>query len=88
MSSTPRTTVVTFQDFSALDFAPPATWYIQNAMGDYVFVHTRDRMEAQTFVDEEYGKGRYTVKASKMQQAKGDLTCRGTATRKGQRKPS
>jgi hypothetical protein len=86
-----KTTVIDFTTFSAMDFVPPATFFIQNAMGDYVFIHTAKRQVAQDWVDAEYGKGRYTVKASKLQATKsklesGGLSCTGTATRKGQRK--
>jgi hypothetical protein len=86
-----KITVVNFTEFSSLAFIPPATFFIQNAMGDYIFIHTAKRQVAQDWVDEEYGKGRYTVKASKLQATKsklesGGLSCTGTATRKGQRK--
>lgn len=86
MDSKVKTTVVSFSVFSAYDFIPPATWFIKNAVGDYIFIHTRDRATAQSWVDEHYGKGRYTVNASKMQKGNGDVTCRGVATRKGQKK--
>lgn len=86
-----KITVIDFETFSALDFIPPATFFIQNAMGEYVFIHTAKRQVAQDWVDEEYGKGRYTVKASKLQATKsklesGGLSCTGTATRRGQKK--
>lgn len=86
-----KVTVINFTTFSAMDFVPPATFFIQDAMGDYIFIHTSKRQVAQDWVDENYGKGRYTVKASKLQATKsklesGGLSCTGTATRKGQRK--
>ena len=86
-----KITVITFDVFSSLEFVPPATFFIQNAMGDYVFIHTAKRQVAQDWVDAEYGKGRYTVKASKLQATKsklesGGLSCTGTATRKGQKR--
>ena len=81
-----RITRVSFQEFSRWDFIPPATFFIKNAMGEFVFVHTRDRAKAQAAIDSEYGVGRYTVNASKMQKGKGEVTVRGTATRKGQKK--
>lgn len=86
-----KITTVTFTEFSDIDFIPPATFFIQNAMGDYIFIHTSKRNIAQEWVDENYGKGRYTVKASKLQATKsklesGGLSCTGTATRKGQKK--
>lgn len=81
-----KVTVLSFDEVTAIDFTPPATFFIVNALGDYIFVHTRDRAAAQAHIDEEYGKGKYAVKASKLQQSKGALTCTGTATRKGQKK--
>lgn len=86
-----KTTTITFDLFSSLEFFPPATFFIQNAMGDYVFIHTAKRQVAQDWVDETYGKGRYTVKASKLQATKsklesGGFSACGTATRKGQSK--
>ena len=81
-----KITVVMFEQFSAYDFVPPATFFIRNALGEYIFIHTRERAKAQAWVDENYGKGRYTVNASKMQKGKGEVTVRGVATRKGQRR--
>lgn len=86
MSNDVRVTVVDFDLFSDIDFVPPATFYIRNASGDYVFVHTRSRDKAQAWVDDNYGKGRYKVNASKIQKGNGNITCTGTQTRRGQRK--
>ena len=86
MSNDVRVTVVDFDLFSDIDFVPPATFYIRNASGDYVFVHTRSRDKAQAWVDENYGKNRYKVNASKIQKGKKPVTCTGTQTRRGQRK--
>lgn len=86
-----RITVVKFDQFSDYEFIPPATFFIQNAFGEYIFIHTSKRQAAQEWVDDNYGKGRYTVKASKLQATKsklesGGFSCTGTATRKGQKK--
>lgn len=86
-----KITTVVFEQFSDYEFIPPATFFIQNALGDYIFIHTSKREVAQSWVDEEYGKGRYTVKASKTQATKsklesGGLSCTGTSSRKGQHK--
>lgn len=86
-----KITVLTFTQFSSMEFIPPATFFIQNAVGHYLFIHTSKRQQAQDWVDAEYGKGRYTVKASKLQATKsklesGGLSCTGTATRKGQKR--
>lgn len=82
-----KITIVSFEEFSDYLFNPPATFYIQNAMGEYVFVHTASRALAQEYIDSVYTKGRYTIVASKLQKTKsknesGELSCRGTATRK------
>lgn len=85
-----KITTVTFDEFSNYEFIPPATFFIQNAMGEYIFIHTANRATAQDWVDENYGKGRYTVKASKLQKGKelgeGSKPAFGTATRRGQKK--
>lgn len=83
----PKVTIVDFNTFSDYLFVPPSTFYIQNAMGEYWFVHTATRAVAQEYIDSVYGKGRYTVVASKLQKTvskseSGELSCRGTATRK------
>lgn len=83
----PRITVVDYNTFTDYLFIPPSTFYIQNAMGQYVFVHTASRAVAQEFIDQTYGKNRYSVIASKLQKTvskseSGELSCRGTATRK------
>lgn len=52
------------EEGNLIEFRPPSCWYILNAMGEYVFIKKRLRQEAQTIVDTEYGKGRYTVRAA------------------------
>ena len=84
-------TVVSFEQFSDYEFNPPATFYIMDSLQQYYFVHTSDRKVAQDWVDETFGKGRYTVKASKIQKTKfksesGTYSAVGVATRKGQKK--
>jgi hypothetical protein len=86
-----RVTVVSFEEFSDYEFNPPATFYIMDSLQQYYFVHTSDRKVAQDWVDETFGKGRYTVKASKIQKTKfksesGTYSAVGVATRKGQKK--
>ena len=65
-----KTTLVSYEDFSDLGFKDPATWYIRLATGDYLYIHTREREDAQKFVDSEYGS-HYTVRTSKMTKPKG-----------------
>lgn len=82
-----KITPVTFDEFTGYEFNPPSTWFIRSASGDYHFIHTASRTVAQDWVNENFGKGRYTVVASKLQKTKsksesGALSCTGTATRK------
>jgi hypothetical protein len=85
-----KITVVSYSDFEKWDFIPAATFYIKDAMGNYIFVHTASRSVAQEWVDIEYGKGRYSVNASRLQKGKplGEHSkpAFGTATRKGQKR--
>ena len=83
----PKVTIVNYETFTDYLFIPPATFYIQSATGDYWFVHTSDRRIAQEYIDSVFDKGKYTIKASKLQKTvskseSGELSCRGTATRK------
>lgn len=85
-NSVMKVTGVTFEEFTGYEFMPPSTFFIRDATGDYKFFHTASRTKAQTFVDSAYGKGRYTVVASKLQKTKskqegGGYSCNGTATR-------
>lgn len=88
---TVKTENITFEQFSAWDFMPPGTFYIRNALGDYLFLKTSDRKAAQDHVNAEYGKGRYTVVAAKIEAGKsklesGGYSCTGTTTRRGQKR--
>lgn len=86
-----RKTIVTYEQYTDYEFIDPATFFIVDAMQNYVYYHTSKREVAQKAVDEEYGKGRYSVKASKLQKLKSKLESGGqsvyaTATTKGQKK--
>lgn len=81
-----KITEVTFEQFTDYEFVPVSTFFIRGATGDYYFIHTAKRSVAQEWVDETFGKGRYTVVASKLQKTKskqegGGYSCNGTATR-------
>jgi len=83
----PKVTVVDYNTFTDYLFIPPSTFYIQNAMGEYVFVHTASRAVAQEFIDQTYGKNRYSVIASKLQKTvskleSGGYSCTGVGSRK------
>lgn len=76
------------EDWQLPEGVPPLStipkYYFQNALGDYVFIRTRDRGEAQKYVDEEYG-GRYTLRTWTLEKGNGS-GCKATETRKGQAK--
>jgi len=57
---------VKYDEATSLDFKPPCTYYIKDAMNDFVFVKTRNRKVAQELVNAEYGHGKYTVSSSKL----------------------
>lgn len=80
-----KITVVSFEEFREYEFVAPATFYILNAMGEYVFIHTSKREVAQEWINENYGN-RYTVIASKIQKGKalgeGSKPAYGTASRR------
>lgn len=85
-----KVTLVSYKEFAAREFIPPATFFIKDAMGDYVFVHTASRATAQEWVDTEYGKGRYSVNTSRLQKGRplgeDSKPAFGTATRRGQKR--
>lgn len=81
-----RISLVRYEEFTDIEFVPPATFFTRSAMGLYYFYHTRARAKAQAACDAVFGKGRYTVNASKIQKGKVGLTCTGSQTRRGQRK--
>lgn len=86
-----KTEIVSFENFSQWDFIPPGSFYIRTALGDYLFLKTSSRAAAQEFVNTEYGKGKYTVVAAKIEQGKsrlesGGYSCTGTSTRRGQKR--
>jgi hypothetical protein len=65
-----KTTTVTYEQFSQLEFKAPSTFYVRLADGNYLYVHSRSRDKAQSLIVNEYGVGHYTVKASKLTQSK------------------
>jgi fibronectin type 3 domain-containing protein len=86
-----KTAVVTYKEFSEWDFVPPGSYYVRTALGDYLFLKTSDRAAAQEYVNKEFGKGKYTVVAAKIEQGKsrlesGGYSCTGTSTRRGQKR--
>lgn len=86
-----KISVVSYEEYTQYEYVDVATFFIVDAMQNYVYFHTSKREEAQRVCDERYGKGKYTVKASKIQKTKSKLesglcSAYGTSTRRGQRK--
>ena len=80
-------TQVSYEEFIDYEFQPPATFYVMDSLQNYSFYHTSSRKAAQETADIMYGKGKYTVKAAKIQKNKprtesGMLTCTGTQSRR------
>lgn len=81
-----KVTVVDYETFADYEFIPCSTFFVRGATGDYYFFHTSKRAEAQKQADEMFGKGKYTVVASRLQKEKsksesGSLSCTGTNSR-------
>lgn len=57
---------VSYKDGTCLDFNPPTSYYIRDAMDNFVFIKSRSRKVAQHLVNEEYGDRKYTVSSSKL----------------------
>lgn len=84
-----KTVRVTYEQFCEWDFVGPGSFYVRDAMGDYLYVKTGDRRIAQQTIDEIYGKGKYTAVAAKLEKGiskleSGGYSCTGTSTRRGQ----
>lgn len=91
MSKEIKISTVSYEEYTQYEYVDVATFFIVDAMQNYVYFHTSKREEAQRVCDEQYGKGKYTVKASKIQKTKSKLesglcSAYGTSTRRGQRK--
>lgn len=78
-----KTTCVHLSKLESDDFSPPAKWYFINAIGEAVFIHCRSRVDAENYITENYGKGFYKLRTSSLEKSSGDLTCRGSNSRKG-----
>jgi hypothetical protein len=84
MSKDLKVTVVSFEEFSDIDFIPPATFFFKDALGNINFLHSSKREVCQEWVDENYPpKGKYKVIASKIQKGNGNINASGTNSRKG-----
>lgn len=86
-----KTVRVTFEEFCSYDFIPKGRFYVRDATGDYMFIKTSDRIAAQAWIDEEYGKGKYRAVPAQAEnltskQESGGYSCTGTSTRRGQKR--
>lgn len=68
----------------------PSNFYLVNAKGDKVFYLTKDRAEAQRQANLDFDS-KYTIRCIRDQKTKirneaGIYTCRGTSTRRGQKR--
>lgn len=84
-----KTVTVSYSQYTEWDFIPPGSFYVRDAMGDYLYIKTGDRRIAQQTIDEIYGKGKYTAVAAKLEKGvskleSGGYSCTGTSTRRGQ----
>ena len=89
MSEEIKTTLVKESEIEIYDdesgqfvYNQPSKFMIQLATGDLLFIHTRDRLTAQRFADDTYGKGFYLVKQVKQGTGSGEYTAGGTTSRK------
>ena len=79
--------VVSYSQYTDYEFVEPGSFFIMSATQDYYFFKTSDRAKAQAKCNELFGVGKYSVVPSKTMKVKpksesGELSCRGTATRK------
>lgn len=58
-----KITVVSPEQMQEEGFRNPSKYYFVNALGECVFLHTRDRQEATQYVKDEYG-GKYNIRTS------------------------
>lgn len=84
-----KTVEISYDEFSAWDFIPMGSFYIRTAMGNYLFLKTSDRAAAQACINEQFGKGKYSVVAAKLEKTKsrlesGEYSAVGSSTRRGQ----
>lgn len=71
-----------YSDEEGFTFKHPAKYYFVNALGQYIYIHTRDMKVAVEYIKENYG-GRYTVRTAKESKSDSNYTCTGSNSRKG-----
>ena len=70
-----------YSDEDGFSFKHPAKYYFVNAMGQYIYVHTRDMKVVTEYIKEHYD-GKYAVRTAKQSNGSGEYTCTGSNTRK------
>lgn len=88
MSDNLKITVIQASEIESYDedegfsFKHPSKFYFVDALGQYIYVHTRDRQKVVEYIKENYG-GRYIVRTAKESKGSGNYTCTGTTSRRG-----
>ena len=49
-------------EFESDEFRAPSKFYIRDAMDNFVFIKSRNRGDAQGWVDDNYGSGKYKIR--------------------------
>lgn len=76
-------TVVSYEVYSEEEFSHPSGYFVVDCLGNRVYYHSRDRSVCQQEVDKDYGKGKYSVKATKDSKSGGTvLGARGSVNSK------
>jgi hypothetical protein len=78
-----KTTRINFQDTHGEEFHEPSKFFVRDGLGDHVYFHCRTRDAAQAACDEMYGKGKYLIRTTATIKPRGDVSARGTNSRKG-----
>lgn len=83
-----KVSYISYEEYTDYSYIDVATWFIVNALQQYVYFHTSDRAEAQRVCNDLYGVNFYTVKTSKIQKTKssredGGYSAYGNNSRKG-----
>lgn len=71
-----------YEEDEGFTFKHPAKYYFVNALGQHIYIHTRDMKVAVEYVKEHYD-GKYTVRTAKQSAGTGNYTCTGSNSRKG-----
>lgn len=56
-----ETVIIDGSEYMSGEFTIPSRYFIRIATGDYMFIKTRKRSDAQSYVNQEFGSGKYRV---------------------------